>query len=321
MPKHRKRSKRNTGRLTGTALILLLVIGAALYGWHGDRIKLGKSARDTTQSDMDAPSQTGHSQHKTDRSPPPIDKSLKRPLAFLVVGIDERKNDPGRTDTIIVFTANPDERTIKMVSIPRDTKTVLADVSQSAVDKINHAYSRGDGMPSTKKTVEHFLGIPIDYTVSINMRGFAQLIDTFGGVTIDVPRNFSIAGHHYTKGPMTLDGEAALAYVRERGSSNDFARNARQQQVVRALIDKSARFSTIAKISDILSIIGRNVKTNLTPLKMLHLQRLYGDVSPHDIERLALTGRDEWSDAYYFIADDARRREVSETLRAHLQLD
>ena len=242
---------------------------------------------------------------------PPIDKNLNRPLAFLVVGIDERQHDSGRTDTIIVFTSNPEQKTVKMVSIPRDTKTKLADVAFNACDKINHAYARGEGLQSTKKTVEQFLDIPIDYTVSVNMKGFEQLVDIFGGVQIDVPRDFSIKGYNYTKGPMKLGGKAALYYVRERASSSDFDRNKRQQQVLRALIEKSARFSTLTKIDDILRIIGSNVKTNLTPLQLFQLQRMYGKVQERDIEQLQLTGTDEWAESYYFIVNETRKAAVN----------
>lgn len=317
--------------------MLLLIGSVTVYGLWPELTGVNRPANDIAQSGDTGPaspsrSDSGTAQQNTadgntvdsekdELSPPPIDKNLRRPLSFLVVGIDERRHDSGRTDTIIVFTANPEDRTIKMISIPRDTKAELVDVAYNNIDKINHAYSRGAGIQSTKKTVENFLGIPIDYTASVNMKGFEQIVDTFGGVEVDVPRDFSIKGHHYKKGPMTLDGEEALYYVRERRSSNDFDRNFRQQQVLRSLIDKSSRFSTITKIDDILKIIGSNVKTNLTPLQLFQLQRMYGNVGDEDIERLELTGTDEWSDAYYFIVNETSKKEVIETLRAHLELD
>lgn len=246
------------------------------------------------------------------------DPSMNRPLAFLIVGIDERKDDGGRTDTIIVFTARPRDRSVKIVSIPRDTKTVLADVPLHPYDKINHAYALGKGLSSTKRTVEQFLGIPIDYTVSINMKGFKQLVDVFGGVDVRVPRDFTAYGYHFTKGPMTLNGAQALAYVRERTGTNDFDRNKRQQQVLRSLMSKASRLSTIAKIAHMLHIIDNNVETNLTPWQLFQLQRLYGHLSGKNIEYLKLSGTDEWSDAYYFIVDEASREKVREKLRAHL---
>lgn len=312
-------------RITSVLFLMLIIGGTTVYGLWLTKNHTHHSTDDSSSFNRSGSTPSSPPEESTSRIDeldlnllPQIDR-LNRPLSFLIVGVDERQDDTGRTDTIIVFTANPEERTIKMVSIPRDTKTVLADVSHNFEDKINHAYSRGKGISSTKKTVEQFLGIPIDYTASINMQGFEQLIDIFGGVEVDVPRDFTIEGHHYIQGPMTLDGHAALYYVRERESSNDFDRNFRQQQVVRALIDKSTQFSTLTRVNDIMNIIGKNVDTNLTPVQLFYLQRLYGNVKERDIERLELTGTDEWSDAYYFIVDNTSKAEVTETLRAHLQ--
>lgn len=332
--RHKLGSSNRTAKIIGMVIALLLIGGASVYGLTGQLDRHRQSTDNITeltpsllgQSRNESVPDQNHTRNSADPAkekldPPPIDKNLKRPLAFLVVGIDERRHDSGRTDTIIVLTANPINQTIKMISIPRDTKTELADVSKGAFDKINHAYSRGKGLKSTKKTVERFLGIPIDYTTTINMKGFEQLVDLFGGVKVDVPRDFQTRGYRYTKGPMTLDGKAALYYVRERTGSSDFDRNVRQQQVLRSLINKSARFATLTKIDDILHIIGHNVNTNLTPLQLFQLQRLYGKVCGEDIEQLQLRGTDEWSDAYYFIVDETKKEEVIETLRTHLQLD
>lgn len=322
--------KHNTWKVIGIIIACALIGTLTSYGFSqlrhlphhptDDTAKLTPSQPFQQQNHHTTNDKTARSDKKKIVSPP-TDKNLKRPLAFLVVGIDERKHDSGRADTIIVFTANPTDKTIKMVSIPRDTKTEIADVVTHSHDKINHAYSRGNGLESTKKTVEQFLAIPIDYTVSVNMKGFEQLVDIFDGVHVDVPHDFTMNGFQYRKGPMTLNGEKALYYVRERKSSSDFNRNVRQQQVLRSLIDQSSRFSTITKIDDILRIIGNNVDTDLTPLQLFQLQRLYGKVQEKDIQRLELTGTDEWSDAYYFIVNEQKKKEVIETLHTHLQLN
>ncbi|WP_082415967.1 LCP family protein [Numidum massiliense] len=250
----------------------------------------------------------------------PRKRLSKQPLSILVVGIDERLKDSGRTDTIMVFTVNPRDRSIKMLNIPRDTKTVLADVSGDAYDKINHAYSRGNGISSTKKTVEQFLGIPVNYTVSVNMKGFTQIVDLFGGVDVHVKDSFASHGYHYKRGSMQLNGKAALYYVRERTNSSDFDRHRRQQQVVRSLVARASKWSTLANITEILTVFGQNVKTDLTPWQIFQLHRLYGQVGNDNIESLQLSGRDEWSDAYYFVADETSKKNIVETLHAHLQL-
>ena len=84
----------------------------------------------------------------------------KEPFSVLMLGVDERKDDSGRSDTMIVITVNPEKQTMKMLSIPRDTRTEI--VGHDTVDKINHAYAFG-GVPIAGYTVENFLNKPIDY--------------------------------------------------------------------------------------------------------------------------------------------------------------
>ena len=96
-----------------------------------------------------------------------------------------------------------------MLSIPRDTRTEI--IGHNSVDKINHAYAFG-GVPMAVNTVEHFLDIPIDYYVFINMEGFLQIIDTIGGVTIDNDMDLTYNSYHYPKGEITLDGDKALIF-------------------------------------------------------------------------------------------------------------
>ncbi|UZM97995.1 LCP family protein [Lysinibacillus sp. MHQ-1] len=126
-----------------------------------------------------------------------------------MLGVDERKDDSGRSDTMIVITVNPEKQTMKMLSIPRDTRTEI--VGHDTVDKINHAYAFG-GVPMAVDTVENFLNIPIDYYVFINMEGFLQIIDTLGGVTINNDMDLTYDEYHYPKGEITLDGNEALIF-------------------------------------------------------------------------------------------------------------
>lgn len=118
----------------------------------------------------------------------------KEPFSVLMLGVDERKDDSGRSDTMIVITVNPEKQTMKMLSIPRDTRTEI--IGHDTVDKINHAYAFG-GVPMAVDTVENFLNIPIDYYVFINMEGFLQIIDTLGGVTINNDMDLTFDEYHF----------------------------------------------------------------------------------------------------------------------------
>ncbi|WP_442864116.1 LCP family glycopolymer transferase [Anoxybacillus sp. J5B_2022] len=100
------------------------------------------------------------------KRPQPISLKKQTPISFLFIGVDERKGDHGRADSLIVVTVNPNQPSVKMVSIPRDTRTVV--VGKGKRDKINHSYAFG-GVGMTVATVERFLDIPIDYYVKVNV--------------------------------------------------------------------------------------------------------------------------------------------------------
>ena len=121
----------------------------------------------------------------------------KEPFSVLILGVDERKGDRGRSDTMIVLTVNPNQNSIKMLSIPRDTRTEI--VGHGTEDKINHAYAFG-GIEMSMATVEDFLNIPIDYYLQINMEGFKDIVDSVGGVTVNNDLDFTVDGKHFPKG-------------------------------------------------------------------------------------------------------------------------
>lgn len=118
----------------------------------------------------------------------------------------------------MVATFNPSDQTMKLLSIPRDTRVKIGDLGYK--DKINHSYSEG-GKELTIETVEGFLDIPIDYFVTVNFDGFISIVDLLGGVTVDVPFDFNDINakwerFYFTEGEMELDGEEALVYARMR---------------------------------------------------------------------------------------------------------
>lgn len=161
----------------------------------------------------------------------------KEPFSVLMLGVDERKDDSGRSDTMIVITVNPEKQTMKMLSIPRDTRTEI--IGHDTVDKINHAYAFG-GVPMAVDTVENFLNIPIDYYVFINMEGFLQIIDTLGGVTINNDMDLTFDEYHFPEGEITLDGNEALIFsrIRYEDPRGDFGRQIRQRQIIEAVMKK-----------------------------------------------------------------------------------
>lgn len=135
------------------------------------------------------------------------------PINILLLGVDEREGDKGRSDTMIVATLNPKTDSMLMTSIPRDTRVELP--GRSGYSKINAAYAYGDESLSVK-TVEKYLDIDISYYAKVNMEGLSDLVDVVGGVTVNNDIDWTHGGYHYKKGILHLDGKHALAYVRMR---------------------------------------------------------------------------------------------------------
>jgi polyisoprenyl-teichoic acid--peptidoglycan teichoic acid transferase len=243
----------------------------------------------------------------------------KTPISILLIGVDERKGDRGRADSLIVMTVNPNKKSIEMVSIPRDTRTEI--IGKGKKDKINHSYAFG-GVEMTMATVEHFLDIPIDYYIKVNMESFRDIVDAVGGVTVNNPFAFTYEGVTFPKGEITLNGEKALKYSRMRYDDprGDFGRQDRQKQIIQAIIEKGASFSSLANYDDVLTAIGKNIKTNLTFDEMKEIQANYKDAR-HHIEQLHITGKGtKINGVYYLLVPEEERLAISNKLKEHLEL-
>ena len=248
------------------------------------------------------------------------------PFSMLIVGIDEREGDSGRTDSMIVMTINPENKSTKIISIPRDTRAELTDPNDSSnntVNKINHAYAYG-GIEMTIKSIEDFLNIPIDYYAEINMQGFKDIVDALGGIEVDNKIAFELDGVTLKKGKQSLNGEEALQYARMRKQDplGDFGRQARQQEVISKIIDKGLSLSSLTKYDDILDALQNNIKTNLTMSDILDIQAHYKPAA-ETIEKVEVEGEGETfkNDVWYYIVDDETRQAISDELREHLDLE
>ena len=252
---------------------------------------------------------------------PPSEKrveavSLKKKDHFtvLLLGTDQREGDRGRTDTIVL--ASVSKTSIQLLSIPRDTRVQIADSSNQT--KINHAYNYG-GTALTVKTVEDFLNVPIDYFVSVNMKGFTQLVDKVGGIKVQNDFSFESDGSAFSKGDIVLNGEEALKYVRMRydDPDGDFGRQKRQQDVMRALLNKAVQ---LQHINDLLSAVRHNVETNLKPSSFLYLQQNYSDAR-FQIDVLSMAGTGKMIDGrYYYLVNEQERQRLSSLFRKHLKM-
>lgn len=264
--------------------------------------------------------------------PTPIGWSGRDRLNVLLLGIDTREGDGStrNTDTMIVVSLDPLNKTGAMLSIPRDT---LVDIPGFGRDKVNAAYAYGGerrGPDIARRTVEGLLGIPVHSYALVDFEAFRQIVDSVGGVVVDIPRplrdesfpteDFGVQRVRFLAGPQLLDGDSALIYARSRHDSNDFSRARRQQAVLGALRVRLAQ-GGLFRIPGLLDRVGPAVRTNFDPGSVIPLARTGTDIDASQIRsevlepcaggavRCELTEQNG-DDGYYLIPDRAKVRDL-----------
>lgn len=251
-------------------------------------------------------------------------------VSILIMGIDqnekrEEKEVP-RTDALILATLNKDDKSVKLLSIPRDSLVYIPDVGYE--DKINHAHAFG-GTHATIETVEGLLDIPVDYYVKLNFRAFVDVVDAIDGVEVDVPYEFKESDSfdkrdniHLFPGLQKLDGEEALAFARTRKKDSDVDRGKRQVELVNSVINKSTSLTQILKYDDIIDAVGDNMRTNMTFTEMKSFFSYATHSKAIDVDQLSLDGYDYQPDrTYYWQIDDQSLQNTIAKLKAHLEID
>ena len=225
-------------------------------------------------------------------------------VTVLLLGLDYRdwedSKDYSRSDTMILMTLDPLTRTAGILSIPRDLWVPIPGFQHG---KINTAYYLGEayklpggGPGLAVKTVEQFLGVPINYYAQIDFDAFVRFIDEIGGVKVDVPEKIKIdlLGDNNTKtlkpGVQTLPGEWALAYARNRYTEGgDFDRARRQQQVIMGIRDRILSLdmlpTLISKAPVLYEQLSSGIHTNLQLQDAIKLALLAEEVRDEDIVR------------------------------------
>ncbi len=233
--------------------------------------------------------------------PPAWDGASRVTLLF--IGLDERDWEIGagapRSDTMILFTIDPLSKTAGMLSIPRDIWTNIPGFGYS---RINIAYSLGeayklpgDGPAMAVKTVEQFIGVPIQYYAQVDFQAFEEAIDAIGGVYLCVPEKIKIdpigpkPPTTLDKGCQTLLGYQVLGYVRNRHTAGgDIDRANRQQQVILALTDQvfsAENFpKMVAKAPKIYEETQAGLRTNLSFTDAMKLGALLSQIPQENIE-------------------------------------
>lgn len=230
-------------------------------------------------------------------------------ITILLLGVDSgHAREFANTDTMLVASISVSRGTLTMVSFPRDISRFPLYSGGTYRDKLNSLMSAAANNPSKypdgpARTLANelgfLLGIPIQYTASMNLVGFEEMINTVGGVDINNETSIDdplydwfdgTFGFKLSAGPHHLDGRHALAWVRSRrgAGDNDFKRADRQQQLLIALKGKLTEPAVIAKLPDLLQIAGRSVSTDLPPDLLRQSVAMAADINAAKVQRVVL---------------------------------
>lgn len=188
---------------------------------------------------------------------------------IMVLGVDRRSGDTGRSDTLFVTMLDTSRNQAALLSVPRDT---LVSIPGHGWDKVNHAYAYG-GHDLSRKTLENFLGIQINNYVLVDFQGFIKLVDAIGGVDIDVEKPMQYADPYdgenglvinLQPGRQHMDGTTAIQYVRYRDEEGDIGRVARQQKFMKAVFAKLRSTSLLTRAPEIARTLYQSIETDLS---------------------------------------------------------
>ena len=218
---------------------------------------------------------------------------------ILVMGVDPRENDTGRTDTLLLVSLNEEEKKASVLSIPRDTRV---EMGEGTYEKINHAYAYG-GHEYTQEILEKLLATKIDGYVLIDIRAFERIIDAVGGVDVDVEKRMYYEDPWDDNGGLVidlypgeqhLDGEHAMEYIRYRDEEGDIGRIARQQKFMHALLDRLTSAEVLPRLPEIVRELSSVIETDFDIKDILHMASFLPEVKSHGVNSVMLPGKPGW---------------------------
>ncbi len=274
-------------------------------------------------------------------------KSVTEPFTILLMGVDSAeeglsKNTVANGDSLILITFNPNTLNATMLSIPRDSYVPIACWSGTPENKITHAAAYGtDCMMST---IENYFDITIDYYAKINFKGLVTLVDTLGGITVEVPQDLCTDNSNregevcINEGIQTLNGEQALVLTRNRKqlAAGDLDRGLNQQLVIQGILNKVKDLKNINQVMEVLNTVTNNLDTNFTEQQILSFYDIAKDIMNNalqkddadliNIEQLYLDGTgqmiyDERSRLvlWNYVPNTASRDDIIEAMKINLE--
>jgi LCP family protein required for cell wall assembly len=318
MKEQKLKSKKSLIIKISVLLVAGILISGSAYGFY-----LVKKAETAAEKSYEAVENRDGSVLRNSEVTP-----LEDNVSILFIGVDDSETrnqgtNESRSDALMLATLNNKEKTVKLVSIPRDSFVYIPEIGYE--DKINHALFKG-GVKATIETVEKLLEVPVDYYVRMNFNAFIDVVDALEGINVNVPydRLEKDEEDQYTiqlkKGFQNLDGREALALARTRKLDNDIERGKRQQEMLSAIVKKASSASSFTKYGNVIDAVGDNMKTDMTFDEMKSFISYLKDGMPQ-VDTMTLSGYDDTSaKTYFWRLDQEVLTETQNILKNHLKL-
>lgn len=312
-------------------MLLGIVIGSLMLGTVLVSIVAGnenhrvQAQEQTTTSENSAPERLNDFVVEVDYDEPyhePVSSFKGERFTVLLVGVDRRPGDTtlSNTDTLLVASVNTANGNLALLSIPRDTQVIVPGYGK---EKINAAARVGKGIKTTTALIEGLTGQRIDGYVITNFNGFKSIIDTLGGITLNVEKNmYYVTGDssdgviNLKKGNQKLSGAQALQYARFRQDTlADISRTARQQAVIKAIGREFLQVKTISKLPWLVPQMTKSVETDLSKAQLWSMTNSLIRLKDLEISSQTLPGNFLMeNDISYWKVDSQKSRTVVERL-------
>ena len=316
-----KKGKKKGSKKRLALQISLIIVASLLISLSTYAAYLTKKAENAADQAYEKVEGRDNSEFRAEKVEPINDN-----VSVLFIGVDDsEKRDQGekgtRSDALILATLNNQSKSVKLVSIPRDSYVYIDEVGYN--DKITHAHSFG-GTKATIETVEDLLEVPVDYYVKMNFNAFIEVVDALGGIEAEVPYKLLEKDENdqntvaLEPGLQELDGREALALARTRKLDNDIERGKRQQMILSAIVKKASSASSFTKYGEVIDAVGNNMKTDMTFDEMKSFFEYLKGGAPQ-IDTLTLEGYDDMSTGvYYWKLREESLEETRDILKTHL---
>ena len=236
-------------------------------------------------------------------------ETSSRVMHVMILGVDCREDDVGRSDTMMVTAVDMDQKKAALLSVPRDTRVKI---DGYGYEKINHAYAYG-GHKLSQNAIENLLGVSIDHYILIDTKAFERIIDAIGGIDINVEKRMYYEDPWDDNGGLVidlypgeqhLDGQKAIQYVRYRDGEGDIGRIGRQQHFIKAVLAKVISPEMLPRLPKLVEEVSSAIKTDMSLAELLEFANTMKSVHDNGLTAQMVPGQPAYiDDVSYWIPD------------------